>query len=149
MSNADFDGDELWTFVRISTSSMAEARAEGKGVLRYDVIYGSVEYVPENAYENAKLNVIPTLVDPAMLTTITLDKMSEHPGKPIYESMMLKPKSWRTMYKTMTSANYWRKHVIRSEAGIVDVTTSRRGLAGTYGFGIMLASCVVPRGDIQ
>jgi len=141
LNNTDFDGDELWMFVPMSLAGMSEANA------CWDRIWNKkpIDYVLKNAYETAGENGIPNWIDPAMLTTMTLEEMSTHPGGKMYESMILKPKSWKTMYKTMISKTYWKSHVIRSETGIVNTIMSRHGLAGPYGFmrmGMMLGSCV-------
>ncbi|WYZ36409.1 hypothetical protein EsH8_XIV_000009 [Colletotrichum jinshuiense] len=41
------------------------------------------------------------------------EEISEQKGAKLYETPMLKPKSWRTMYLTMTSSTYWRTFVER------------------------------------
>lgn len=144
LTNADFDGDEMWMFALMSLASMREASG------CWDRFWNRrpIDYVLKSVYETALLNDIPTTFDPAMLTTMTLEEMGTHKGGGMYKSMMLKPDSWRAMYKTMISNTYWRSHVVRSESGIVNTIMSRHGLAGPYGFmrmGMMLGSCVVPR----
>lgn len=144
LNNADFDGDELWMFVPMSLAAMTEANECWHRVWNETPI----NYVFANARITASANEVPASIDPAMLTTMTFEEMATHQGGSMYKSMMLKPASWKTMYATMISKTYWRSHVVRSEAGIVNTTMSRHGLAGPYGFmrmGMMLGSCVTPR----
>lgn len=141
LTNADFDGDELWMFVPMTLKGMMEAEQSWNRVWSQSTIksvFGDVTTV-------AKENDIPLWLDPAMLSTMTFEEMSEHKGGSMYDSMMLKTKSWKQMYKIMISKSYWRSFMARSELGIVNTTASRHGLAGPYGFmrmGMMLGSCV-------
>ncbi|KAK5152562.1 hypothetical protein LTR04_006374 [Oleoguttula sp. CCFEE 6159] len=81
---------------------------------------------------------------------MTFEEMSTHKGGKMYDSMMLKTKSWKQMYKILVSKSYWTSRVVRSENGIVNTIMSRHGLAGPYGFmrmGMMLGTCVNARDD--
>jgi hypothetical protein len=40
--------------------------------------------------------------DGAMLTTMTFQEMFEHKGGEMYDAMMMKTKSWRSMCRSMT-----------------------------------------------
>ncbi|KAK2051679.1 hypothetical protein LY76DRAFT_381219 [Colletotrichum caudatum] len=68
-----------------------------------------------------------------MYSTMTFEEMSKHKGGELYETPMLKPKSWKNMYATMINRSYWTSFVIRSKAGIVNTMMSRLGLATPYG----------------
>ncbi|KAK1827746.1 hypothetical protein QBC39DRAFT_333875 [Podospora conica] len=96
LTTADFDGDEVWALP-----------------------------IFIDAYKTAVENNIPSWVDPAMLTTMTFDEMSEHQGGPMYENMLLKPKS--------------------SEEGMFNIAIGRHGLAIPYGYiraGMMMGTVV-------
>jgi hypothetical protein len=71
-------------------------------------------------------------VDPAMYTTMPLEDMINHPGGEMYETLMLKPKSWRVMGMTTFSTTYWRSWVERSLDGIVNSTMGKHGIAKPY-----------------
>lgn len=89
-------------------------------------------------------------IDPVMYSTMPLEEMENHPGGRMYELLMLKPKSWRPMCKTMLSKSYWRSWVTRSEQGIVNMITGRHRIAGPYGYmrlGMMLGTCMMISGD--
>ncbi|RYP19971.1 hypothetical protein DL765_003020 [Monosporascus sp. GIB2] len=71
--------------------------------------------------------------------------MSGHKGGQLYDSLMLKQKSWRTMYLTNKNATYWPTFGKRSKARIVNIMMSRLGVSGPYGamkLGMMLGTCV-------
>ncbi|TGZ81028.1 hypothetical protein EX30DRAFT_34602 [Ascodesmis nigricans] len=74
-----------------------------------------------------------------------VSRMIEHPGGRIYDTVMLKPKVWRTMGKTMANAKYWTSWVKRSAHGIVDAVTSKNSISGPYSYmriGMMLGTIV-------
>lgn len=99
----------------------------------------------EEAYKVAVENEIPSWVDPAILTTMTFDEMSEHKGGPMYDDMLLKPKSWNTMYNVMRSDNYWKSTIPRSEQGMFNTAMGRHGLSVPYGYmreGMMMGKTV-------
>ena len=141
LNNADFDGDELWMLVPMSLAGFAEVEEA------WNRVWGSnlIKSVFGPAYLMAMENEIDSEIDPAMLTTMTFEEMGSHPGGQMYESMMLKAKSWKEMYRIMISKAYWRSCVMRCESGIMNTVTSRHGLAGPYGFmrmGMMMGTCV-------
>ena len=147
MNNADFDGDELWMLVPMSTIGFEETRRAWYRVWGDDRIISVFGAACALACENG----LERVLDPATLTTMTFEEMSQHPGGRMYDSMMLKPKSWREMYKVMVSVTYWRSHVSRSETGIMNTVMSRHGIAGPYGsmrMGMMLGTCVNTRGNV-
>jgi hypothetical protein len=141
LANLDFDGDEEWMWSHMTLSGRIELEK------RWDEFW--IQDPPKpvfgDVYKVAVENGIDTRIDPAVLTTMTFKEMSEHPGGDMYESMLLKPKSWKQMYKVMTSNTYWKSCVTRGKAGMMNAITSRHGLAGPYGFmrtGMMLGTCV-------
>ena len=71
-------------------------------------------------------------VDPAMYTTMPPDNMIDHPGGPIYDTPMLRLRSWNVMGNTSLSVNYWRTWVERSMAGIVNSTMSKHSIGRPY-----------------
>lgn len=141
LTNADFDGDEMWMLPPMTEASSRELeqcwnRVWAKNTI--ESVFASVDKVAsDNGFD-------PTF-DSAMLTTMTFEEMGSHPGGKMYQDTMLKPKSWKEMYKVMVSKTYWKTHVMRSENGIMNTIMSRHGLAGPYGFmrmGMMLGTCV-------
>ncbi|TLS20634.1 uncharacterized protein PpBr36_11067 [Pyricularia pennisetigena] len=71
--------------------------------------------------------------------------MSTHGGGEMYDSLMLKQRSWKAMYATMKSTPYWASFVERSKAGKVNTIMGRFGVAGPYGairMGMMLGTTV-------
>ncbi len=141
LTNADFDGDEVWSLVPMTREGSEEAER------RWHEIW--VENPPrpvfEDVYHVAIENNIPSCVDPAILTTMTFDEMSEHPGGPMYDSMLLKPKSWNAMYNVMTSKTYWKTTIPRSEDGMFNTAMGRHGLSVPYGYmraGMMIGTVV-------
>lgn len=143
LNNADFNGDELWMLTSMTLARMREAVEQWKMV--WCTGTGTVRLVFADVIRAARTNGITPEVDPAILTAMMFDEIKTHPGEGMYESMMLKTKSWRHMYSVVTSKLYWRSHVIKSEAEIINTTISRHGLASTYGFtraGIMLVMCI-------
>lgn len=146
LTNADFDGDELWMLPPMSEASERELeecweRQWGSGRIRS--VFASVRKVSID-------NRFGPEFDAAMLTTMTFEEMGSHPGGQMYDDMILKPKSWKEMYKTMIAPGYWKTYVERCENGLVNTIMSRHGLAGPYGFmrmGMMLGTCVNLRDD--
>ena len=140
-TNADFDGDEVFMIPPASAESEKELEA-----LWYERwISNPVKPVFNPVDEMAYSAGLPDSFDSAMLTTMTFEEMSKHPGGEPYSSMILKQKSWKEMYKVATSRTYWKTCVERFENGIVNTISSRHGLAGPYGFmrmGMMLGTCV-------
>jgi hypothetical protein len=61
-----------------------------------------------------------------------LEDMIDHPGGEMYETSMLKPKSWRVMGMTTFSTTYWRSWVERSLDGIVNSTMGKHGIGKPY-----------------
>ena len=141
LTNADFDGDEMWMMAPMTAAGereLIEAWSRVWSVSGLRTIFASVTSV-------ADANGIPDTVDPAMLTTMTFEEMGTHPGGKMYDDMILKQKSWKEMYRVMNSTVYHKSHVVRSEKGIVNTIMSRHGLAGPYGFmrmGMMMGTCV-------
>ncbi|KAF5530509.1 hypothetical protein FNAPI_13539 [Fusarium napiforme] len=141
LANLDFDGDEEWLRAHMTQSGKNELETRWHQFW----IENPPKPVFESVYRVAVRNKIDTRIDLAVLTTITFKEMSEHKGGEIYESMLLKPKSWKRMYKVMTSNTYWKSCVTRGMAGMMNAITSRHGLAGLYGLmrtGMMLGTCV-------
>ena len=144
LTNLDFDGDEVYMVVPMSGASERELdecwhRVWSSSEIR-DVFACVRKVASDNWFDDS--------FDAAMLTTMTFEEMSKHPGGQMYDDMILKPKSWKEMYKVMIAPAYWRTYVERSEHGIVNTITSRHGLAGPYGFmrmGMMLGTCVNTR----
>ncbi|KAI6986062.1 hypothetical protein KC359_g8917 [Hortaea werneckii] len=145
-TNADFDGDEVYMIPPASADSESELND-----LWYERWQSKIiKPVFEPAKRIAKKNGLDDSFDPAMLSTMTFEEMSEHPGGEMYDSMILKRKAWKEMYRVAVSRPYWKTCVKRFEEGIVNTISSRHGLAGPYGFmrmGMMLGTCVNMRDD--
>lgn len=139
-TNADFDGDEIYGIVPASEGSQKEADEMMEKAWRgFDNIIDNVSKIVIESGGNPE-------VDPAMYTTMPLEDMETHPGGRIYELLMLKPKSWKVMVKTMLNDTYWKSWVTRSEQGIMNTIMGRHGIAGPYGYmrlGMMLGTCVI------
>ena len=141
LTNADFDGDEMWMMVPMTAAGeteLGEAWCRVWAASGMKTVFGSVD-------ATAMQSDIATTIDPAMMTTMTFEEMSTHAGGEMYTDMILKQGSWKEMFKVMTSTVYNRSHVSRSETGIINTIASRHGLAGPYGFmrmGMMMGTCV-------
>lgn len=141
LTNADFDGDEVWGYVPMTKEGSREAEQRWTEIWERD----PPKPIFRDVYKVAVENEISPLVDPAILTTMTFDEMSEHEGGPMYESMLLKPKSWKTMHSVMTSKDYWKTTVSRSEHGMFNTAMGRHGLSVPYGYmraGMMMGTVV-------
>ncbi|KAF2752974.1 hypothetical protein EJ05DRAFT_490506 [Pseudovirgaria hyperparasitica] len=141
LTNADFDGDEVWGLVPMTVAGSEEVEK------RWFEMWESNEEqtVFNNAYEMGVRSNVSSEVDPAMLTTMTVREMSAHKGGKKYDSMMLKPTSWSQMYKVMMSKTYWQSSVTRGENGIFNVYMGRSSLADPYGYmrtGIIMGCCL-------
>lgn len=75
--------------------------------------------------------VKPT-IDPAMSTTMPVEDMIGHPDGPMYDFLMLKPKSWSIMGKTAFSKTYWQMWVDRSVYCIINSTMGKHGIGEPY-----------------
>jgi len=145
-NNADFDGDEIYGIVPATDAAIEELLDGLRRAWNPSVITNIFETVKEIVSESAS----DITVDPVMYSTMPLEDMETHPGGKMYELLMLKPKTWRTMCKTMLSRTYWKSWVTRSEQGIVNTIMGRHGIAGPYGYmrlGMMLGTCVTTSGD--
>ncbi|KAI0435489.1 hypothetical protein F4803DRAFT_575154 [Xylaria telfairii] len=83
LTNADFDGDEVWGLVSMTREGSRELEERWNQIWNVD----PPKPIFEDVYTIAVINNIPPEVDPAILTTMTFDEMSEHPGGLMYESM--------------------------------------------------------------
>lgn len=141
LTNLDFDGDEIWGWMHMTMPGRKELDERWHAFW----VRSPPKPVFEAVYKVAIENGISPTIDPAVLTTMTFREMSTHRGGEMYESMLLKPKTWRQMYSVMVSPTYWKSSVTRGKAGIMNSVVSRHGLAGPYGFmrtGMMLGTCV-------
>jgi hypothetical protein len=143
-NNVDFDGDEVWFKVPATKVGMEELDAA------WVRVWGSSRVTDVLKHTKSILSgkVSNDSIDPVMYSTMPLEDMESHPGGELYETLMLKPKSWRVMCKVMSSNGYWKTWVDRSEQGIVNTTMGRHGIAGPYGImrlGMMLGTCVTVR----
>jgi hypothetical protein len=140
-NNADFDGDEMFGIVSATDASAEELREALPRAWNPNNITNILESVHRIVIESGG----DDMVDSVMYSTMPLDEMGSHPGGKMYDLLMLKPKSWSTMYKTMISGSYWKSWVTRSEQGVVNTILGRHGIAGPYGYmrlGMMLGTCV-------
>jgi len=144
-NNADFDGDEMYGIVPATDASSDELREALARAWNPNMITNILESVQEIVTDAGG----DPMVDPTMYSTMPLEDMGSHPGGKMYDLLMLKPKSWKTMYKTMVSGSYWKSWISRSEQGIVNTILGRHGIAGPYGYmrlGMMLGTCVTVSG---
>lgn len=142
LTNADFDGDEMFGVVAASESTEEEMEMRWNEQWCSNKVVNITEAVKKIALDSGA----DPDVDPAMYTTMPLEDMETHPGGKMYELLMLKPKSWRIMTKVMYDKSYWKSWVTRSEQGIVNTIMGRHGIAGPYGYmrlGMMLGTCVI------
>lgn len=141
-TNADFDGDEMYGIVPAGAGSQKQLDEEWINTWIKEKVTNICETVSDII---TKSGGDPT-IDPAMYSTMPLEDMETHPGGKMYELLMLKPKSWRVMVRTMHNSTYWKSWVTRSEQGIVNTIMGRHGIAGPYGYmrlGMMLGTCVM------
>ncbi|KAM3497494.1 hypothetical protein MY10362_009155 [Beauveria mimosiformis] len=141
LTNLDFDGDEVWEWVPMTLAGKREMEERWRDFW----ITNPPRNVFRPVYDVAVANSISPKIDPAVLTTMTFKEMSMHKGGKMYDSMLLKPKTWKQMYSVMVSPTYWKTCVTRGKAGMMNAVVSRHGLAGPYGFmrtGMMLGTCV-------
>lgn len=141
-NNADFDGDEIYGVVPATDASRKELIEALKRAWGPDMTSNFLSDVKKIVIENGG----DPAVDPVMYTTMPLEDMETHPGGKIYNTLMLKPKTWKIMAKTMSSSSYWKSWVTRSEHGIMNTIMGRHGIAGPYGYmrlGMMLGTCVI------
>ena len=144
LNNADFDGDECWFYVPMTVQGIDEvdrawARVWGTG---------KVTNILSKVKLTLKGKVSNSMIDPVMYSTMPLEDMETHPGGDLYDTLMLKPRSWAVMCKIMRAGGYWKTWVERSEQGIVNTTMGRHGISGPYGImrlGMMLGTSVTVR----
>lgn len=130
LNNLDFDGDELWFKVPGSEDAVEELDAA------FDRIWSEIRNTYGSFYgrlmREVRLAGATEEVDPVLLTTMPLEDMVDHPGGPIYEAALLKPKSWKVMGMTAFDPSYWKTWVARSMDGIVSTTMGKHGIGSPY-----------------
>ncbi|KAH7001766.1 hypothetical protein B0J12DRAFT_692613 [Macrophomina phaseolina] len=129
LTNADFDGDEGWHYMPASSEGSMEVEAAWNRVWGVN----GVESLMTKVMRLTPATMDMDRLDRVIYSTMTLEEMGTHPGGELYETLMLKPKSWKTMHSVMKSSTYWSTCVERFEAGITNTTLSMHGVAGPYG----------------
>ena len=128
MNNADFDGDELWMQYPASRDAIEELKSAWHRVWVEDGGEGVVSKLDRIICEAGGDNT----VDPAIYTTMPLEDMVDHMGGDMYDTLMLKPRSWKVMGQTTFSRTYWKSWVDRSLNGIVNSTMGKHGIGKPY-----------------
>ena len=75
-----------------------------------------------------------------------LEDMIDHPGGEMYDTLMLKTKSWKVMGQTSYNSSYWKTWVERSMDGINNSTIGKHGIGKPYvdmRNGMMLGTMVI------
>jgi hypothetical protein len=130
LNNLDFDGDELWFYVPGSDLAVAEATACMKTF--WDGYKTAKAPFYARMRESARMVGIPAEVDSVICTTMPLEDMGTHAGGRVYDSALLKTKSWREMGRIVDESGYWKTWVLRSMNGIVNTTMSKHGIGKPY-----------------
>ncbi|KAL9122247.1 MAG: hypothetical protein Q9187_001199 [Circinaria calcarea] len=128
LNNTDFDGDEDWIYKPMTTDAIMETEEAFDRVWHKSSIVDISARLDRLVLEAGG----DTSIDGAMYTTMPLEDMLDHPGGEIYDTLMLKPKSWKVMGATSFSPTYWNTWVERSLDGIVNSTMGKHGIGKPY-----------------
>ena len=130
LNNLDFDGDELWFYVLGSDLAVAEAKACMRTF--WDGYKAAKSPFYARMRESAVTAGIALEVDSAVCSTMPLENMRTHGGGQVYDSALLKSKSWGEMSRIVDEAGYWKTWALRSMNGIVNTTMSKHGIGKPY-----------------
>ena len=95
------------------------------------------------------IKVIHSMFNPAIMTPITSEEMSNHKGRGVLQHDA-EDASWKQTYSIGRSTSYYKSYVSRSEVGIANTIMSRHRVGGPYGFirmCVMLGTRVSERDD--
>ncbi|MCJ1472490.1 hypothetical protein MMC13_001138 [Lambiella insularis] len=128
LNDTDFDGGEDWMLKPMTRDAILETEEALERVWGPD----SGESIKEKLDRLVLEAGGNTDIDSATYTTMPFEDMIDHEGGEMYDTLMLKTRSWKVMGSTSFSASYCDSWVDRSSDGIVNSTRSKHGIGKPY-----------------